>query len=110
MKIQDSTSLMEWNALKAAEIKAANLIIQLDKSNDIHIYKLAKQIGINKIRGEATGDLEKQLKDEITRVNKECQTLLGYEKKLHPTYIENRELKMADHAYRQRLIKNEINK
>jgi len=69
MKIQDSTSLMEWNALKDAEIKAANLIVQLDKSNDTHIYKLAKQIGINKIRGEATGDLEKQLKEGV-----ECQS------------------------------------
>jgi len=110
MKIQDSTSLMEWNATKAAEIKAANLIVQLDKSNDISIYKLASQIAKNKMRGDPTGDLEKELAKEIIRVNKECQTLLGYEKKLHPTYIENRELKMADHAYRQRLIKTELNK
>ena len=110
MKIQDSQSLLEWNATKAAEQKAANLIIQLDKSNDISIYKLAKQIAKNKMRGEPYGDLEKELAKEIIRVNKECQALLGYEKKLKPTCVDNRELKMADHAIRQRMIKSELNK
>jgi len=108
MKIQDCTTKLDWMAFKAEKEAKKKINSLIEKASDKNIYLLARQIGRCKIKGEPYGDLEKQLKNELTDVKLACDALNGYEKKLSATWSESRELKMSDRFFKQRVIKNKI--